>query len=232
MDINYQHSDSNRVTARQLCTNAISRGEPLSWFEELYLSAGGDSATIPWADLEPNPNLVAWHRESCFDFSMKKCLKVGCGLGDDCEYLSEAGGKVTGFDISPTAIEWCRQRFSKSEVQYVTQDLLKTPEEWRGNYEFVLESYTLQVLPQELRSQAVSAIAKFVSDGGFLLVICRARKESSPLGQMPWPLTHREVHSFVESGLTLVELEEYTDNESPPVERFRALFQRTPQTPR
>ncbi len=227
MVINPQNSDIKRVTARQFCTDAISRGEPLAWFEQLYASADGNPTSIPWADLEPNPNLVTWHQDSGFNVSGKQCLKVGCGLGDDCEYLNAAGGIVTGFDISPTAIEWCQRRFKQSAVQYVVHDLFNTPQSWISQYNFVLESYTIQVLPPDLRSQATAAIANFVADDGLLLVICRARNESSPLEQMPWPLTQQELLAFGEKGLSLIKLEEFQDNESPPINRFRAAFKRT-----
>ena len=47
----------------------------------------------------------------------KKALKIGCGLGDDAEYLTETGMEVTAFDISETAIRWCHERFPDSRVE-------------------------------------------------------------------------------------------------------------------
>jgi SAM-dependent methyltransferase len=217
-------ADADRKNACQLCADAIARGEPLSWFDQLY--ANGDVATIPWANLEPNPNLVSWNSDSKFNFDGRLCLKVGCGLGDDCEYISSCGGVVTGFDISPTAIEWCQRRVPNSDVEYLVQNVLEVPQEWARKYEFVLESYTLQVLPPDIRQQAIAALADCVADDGTLLVICRARQEAAPKGQMPWPITRRELESFGNEGLTLIQLEEFRDNETPPVHRFRAEFQR------
>jgi hypothetical protein len=74
-------TDGHRASARAFCDAAITRGQPLEWFEELYSAANGDPAIIPWADLEPNPNFIAWHRASRHDFLGQRCLKVGCGLG-------------------------------------------------------------------------------------------------------------------------------------------------------
>ncbi len=49
----------SRAKARQLAHAAVSRGEPLAWFEELYSQAeSAGLSSIPWADLEPNPSLV------------------------------------------------------------------------------------------------------------------------------------------------------------------------------
>lgn len=153
-------------------------------------------------------------------FKGNAALKVGCGLGDDCEYMRAAGGVVTGFDISPTAIEWCKRRFPESIVAYSVCDLFNPPDDWIGRFDFVLESYTLQVLPNDLQRVAMETISKFVAADGTLLVICRARDESSSLGQMPWPLTRRDLSTFETCGLSLVECEEYDDHEIRPVHRI------------
>ena len=71
----------------------------------------------------------------------KKALVVGCGLGDDAQALSELGFKVTGFDIAPTAIAWCKKRFPESQVNYIVDDLLNPQVINQQKYDFVLESY-------------------------------------------------------------------------------------------
>jgi len=66
--------------------------------------------------------------------------------------------------------------------------------------------------------------AGFVRGGGHLLVIARAREESDPPGEMPWPLTRRELARFTEFGLRELSFEDYVDEETPPVRRFQALY--------
>lgn len=219
-------AEQNRVNARQLCHAALERGKPLDWFEELYESASGSAENIPWADLKANPNLVRWHQRTEFDFTGLRCLKIGCGLGDDCEYLAANGGFVTGFDISATAINWCRDRFPDSIVEYVVADLFRSPTDWVGRFQFVQESYTLQVLPPDLRVDAMERIAAFVAPGGTLLVICRGKGIEDPPGAMPWPLQRSEVETFALHGLTLLGFADFVEDETPPVRRFVAQFQR------
>jgi hypothetical protein len=108
--------------------------------------------------------------------------------------------------------------------------LLNPPREWSRSFDFVLESYTLQVLPPDLREQAIERAADFVRQGGKLLLIARAREEHEPEGEMPWPLTRREVERFA-NGLSLVSFEDFRDDEIPPVRRFMVLFER-PSRPR
>lgn len=51
----------------------------------------------------------------------KSVLEVGCGVGIDLARFARAGAKVTGVDLSPTAIQLAKQNF---EQQRLTADLL------------------------------------------------------------------------------------------------------------
>lgn len=219
-------TDQERATARELAQRHVADGDPLGWFEVLYVTAGGNSSSIPWADLSPNPNLVSWLEQQGVVGSGRKAIKIGCGLGDDAEELSRRGFDTTAFDISPTAISWCRRRFPRSSVSYAEADLLRPPDEWVKGFDFVLESYTLQVLPSELRDGAIRRVADFVAPGGTLLVITRGREPGEAEGTMPWPLTRQEMAVFKEAGLAELHFEDYLDDESPPVRRFRATYGR------
>jgi ubiquinone/menaquinone biosynthesis C-methylase UbiE len=215
-----------RTYIRTLAKQYEDAGKPTEWFNVLYSQAKDGKAIIPWADLQANPNLVQWLDANKIRGQGKTALKVGCGLGDDVEELCKLGFNVIGFDISTSAIEWCRNRFPSSTAQYVVADLLDAPTDWKQSFDFVLESYTLQVLPLSLRQQAIHQIANFVAPEGQLLVISRGRDSTDAEGQMPYPLTKNEIIQFVDIGLALINFEDYFDEESPPVRRFRAEFKR------
>ena len=215
----------DRTRARSLASEFVADGRATAWFEVLYAEAKVGAATVPWADFRPNPNLVAWLCQS-EPADGRKALKVGCGYGDDVEELSRRGYEVVGFDIAPTAIAACQKRFPGSTASYVVVDLFDSPIEWRRAFDFVLESYTLQVLPAPERQRAIVRIADFVAPDGLLLVIARGRDANEEKGLMPWPLTPDEIRSFETTGLSLIKLEDCLDDESPPVRRFRATFRR------
>lgn len=215
--------ETHRATAREIAYRYLDAGNPLGWFEALYAQAGDDTSIIPWADLKPNPNLLDWlnqHNPSGSGLA----LKVGSGLGDDAEEMARRGFDTTAFDISESAIAQSRLRFSDSAVSYVVADLFSAPDEWRGKFNIVLESYTLQVLVPALRGDAIRCIASFVAPGGTLLVIARGREPDAPEGKMPWPLTRDELALFRNHGLTEVSFEDYMDNEDPPVRRLRGTY--------
>jgi SAM-dependent methyltransferase len=174
----------------------------------------------------PNPNVIQWLDQHQVAGAGRKALKIGCGLGDDAEELARRGFRTTAFDISASAIAWCRGRFPQSPVAYVVADLFRAPREWRGKFDFVLESYTLQVLPPSLRRAAINHIAAFVAPHGTLLVVSRGREPDEPQGNMPWPLTMEELTAFLRLGLKQVSFEDYLDDEEPPVRRFRVAYHR------
>ncbi len=215
-----------RQKAGDLARESLAAGDAVGWFEKLYAQAEGDTGAISWADLAPNPNLVAWLDREKVEGNGRRALKIGCGLGDDAEELSRRGFLVTAFDVSPTAVEWCFTRFPTTTVKYVVHDLLSQQCEWAADFDFVLESYTLQVLPPEVRAQAIPKIADWVLPGGELLVIARGREPNDPTGTMPWPLLRTEVAGFTRAGLEETSFEDFMDAESPPVRRFRARYRR------
>jgi len=215
---------AKRAGARALAAAALQRGDPTGWFEELYAGAG-EAGDVPWADLVPNPSMVQWLEREGVTGEGRRALKVGAGLGDDAEELARRGFVVTAFDIAPSAVAWARRRFPNSKVDYVVADALAPPREWSGAFDLVLESYTLQVLPPELRAPAGHAIAATLAPRGTLLAIARGRDEGEDRGAMPWPLTPAELRG-VFGELELVAFEDFVDDEDPPVRRLRAHFRR------
>lgn len=94
----------SRHRVQQLASEFLARADVQGWFEALYMEAGNDYAVVPWADLAPNPNLVDWSIAQGLKGAGKTALVVGCGYGDDAEFLAELGFEVVAFDVSPTAI--------------------------------------------------------------------------------------------------------------------------------
>lgn len=179
----------------------IERGDPTGWFEQVYTDANGDPGNISWADLRPHPHLVAWLAAALDRLRGARTLVVGCGLGDDAEYLSAQGLRVTAFDIAPSAVEWCKRRFPQTSVEYVTANAITPPPAWRGAFGLVVEIYTLQTLVQPLRAQAAASLADCVAPGGTLLVVARGRDSEQQISGPPWPLTKAEFDEFQQYGL-------------------------------
>lgn len=217
---------AKRDEMRRLAGESIARGDAVGWFEELYRRAGAEWERVPWADLVANPLLEEWLAGPDAALPPGRALVVGCGYGDDAERLAAAGWAVTAFDVAPSAIEACRARFPGSPVAYGVADALAPPRAWRGAFELVFESYTLQVLPPAARVPLLAELAATLAPGGRLLVLCRGRDAGEPEGELPWPLARAELDGVLAHGLEPVRFEDLRDGETPPVRRFRTLYRR------
>jgi SAM-dependent methyltransferase len=199
------------------------------WFEGVYASAQRETNNIPWADLRPNPFLIEWLETVEPDTQNKSAVVVGCGLGDDAEELAQRGYKVTAFDVSATAVDWCRQRFPNSEVNYTQADLFNLPKDW--HFDFVLEINTIQAIPVAVRRETIDAIASLVAPGGTLLAIGRLAKSAEQQVKRPWPLTQAELDYFKDAGLTERRCQTFGDSEISALSlvRFQVTYQRNQQ---
>ena len=214
----------SQTKARQLADKFIAQNNPTGWFEELYAQAKGDSRAIPWANLTVNPNLAQWLDKHSIPGNQEKALVIGSGLGDDAEALSQIGFAVTAFDIAPSAIAWSQKRFPTSKVNYVVADALTFEPTWENRFDFILESYTLQSVPDDIRQQIIKNITKYLKPKGTLLVICRGREITEEANDLPYPLTKEELTLFDKLGLNKITFEDYLDQANPPVRRFRIQY--------
>ncbi|WP_309742254.1 class I SAM-dependent methyltransferase, partial [Chamaesiphon sp. OTE_20_metabat_361] len=218
----------SRTRVRELSTAAYANGDYTGWFETLYAEADGNLDAIPWADRAVNPWLLDWVKASQLNFQNLRVLVVGCGLGDDAEYLAGLGAKVTAFDLSQTAIDWCHTRFPSSKVNYQAVDLFTAPAEWKFGFDLVIEIYTIQALPANIRPNAIESIGNFVAPAGKLLVVCRGRNPEDACESLPFPLTKDELHKFIETGLTEVSFADSIDEfDITPARRFRIVHTRS-----
>ena len=214
------------VAYKKMVRSFQDRDDPLGWFDSIYTDAKGDHTAVFWADLEPNPYLLAWLRSCPFGHKERKAIVVGCGVGDDAEALSDAGCEVTAFDISPEAIRLCKKRYPDSKVNYLVADLFACPSEWLEGFDLVYECNTIQVLPGKYRVMARDAMVSLLAPGGYLLVSCRSREKGELEDEIPLPLDKEEIDGFVRCGLSEESFEAYNDTQDPPVPHFFATYRR------
>ncbi len=178
-----------------------------SFFQEVYDRADGDAAAVPWADLSVKDKLANWLLEN--PDHEGRAIDVGCGLGDNAEALSDAWYETIGFDFSPKAIAWAKQRFPESDVTYSQADLFDLPQEWMGQFDLVHECYTLQSIPPETLEKTIPAISGLVAPNGILLVYTRIRDNGGAFDGPPWPLEEHKAMSFTDHGFELVSREDF-----------------------
>ncbi len=197
----------------------LAADDPTGWYEPLYASG----APIPWDRSEPQRLLVEWAAGR--DGTGRSALVVGCGFGRDAELLAGLGYATTAFDISPTAVRAARSRHPSSTVDYVTADLLDPPGAWLDGYDLVVESMTVQSMPDPpLRAAAIANVGRLVAPGGTLVVVAFAGPEVDE--GPPWPLSRAEIEAFAVGDLRAVRIERIPDAADSTTSRWRAEFHR------
>ena len=198
-------------------------GEHGGFFEERYRSANRDPGVIPWAGLAPNRYVV--EQAGSPPPVRHEAVVVGCGLGDDAEHLASLGWRVTAFDVSPSAIDWCVERFAQSRVDYVVADLFDVPPAWSRRFGLVVEVATIQSLAPGMRDRTIAAIADLVGPAGKLIVSALGRLGGEHGVGPPWPVMRNELRAFERFGL----VEQRFDREASQwdgFEHFHAVYQR------
>lgn len=180
----------------------VDESRPNDWFETLYSGTNKEGEGVPWANMAPHPLFKSWINNHPNIGEGKTALVIGCGMGDDAIELESHGFKVTAFDVSKSAIELCRTRFTSSEVEFIQADLIKGNREWFRKFDLVLEIFTIQALPPKYEKTLIQNATDFVAQNGKLLVIAEIMQgtrsfENGP----PWLLNNDYVKSVESCGL-------------------------------
>jgi ubiquinone/menaquinone biosynthesis C-methylase UbiE len=99
------------------------------------------------------------------DLHGKKVLCIGCGTGEECNYISKQGAeKVVGIDISSGLIEQARKKFPGFEFHVMDMEHLRFENE---SFDYAYSSLTLHYVPKWLKTlQQVRRVLR--EDGIFL----------------------------------------------------------------
>jgi SAM-dependent methyltransferase len=223
--------------ARRLAAQAVAADDPTGWFERVYAAAEAGQTQVPWDRGAPNWLLVDWARAAGLAGAglagaRRSAVVVGCGLGEDAEFVAGLGFDTTAFDISPTALRAAKRRYPDSPVRYGPGDMLNLPGDWLAAFDLVVESLTLQALSDPPRASAIASVGRLVGPAGTLIVIARAREPGDPDEGPPWALTRAEIDALAGPGLVPVRIEDLRDPGPPAARRWRAEFRRPAAGPR
>ena len=194
-----------------------------NFFESIYKQSQGDEKQVPWAKMKTDPFLEEYLQQNLGE---GKAIVIGCGLGDDAIALDEAGFDVTAIDISKTAIDWCKERFDYTDIDFRVQDIFDLPEEMLGQYDFVFESLTIQSLPLEFRNKMIGAISSLLAPRAKVLIVAHGKNEGEKHNGPPWPLERNELRLFGNYDLNELEFSIFAEESKMSTLKFRALYQK------
>jgi SAM-dependent methyltransferase len=125
---------------------------------------------VPFFADKPDENLVSYLERGLV--RPGRALDLGCGHGRNAAHLAAAGFTVDAVDLSPTAIEWARER--TTDVRFLCGDAFTLD---LGEYDLVYDSGCFHHLPPHRRISYLSLLDRCLKPGGHLGLACFAAGE-------------------------------------------------------
>ena len=147
---------------------------------------------MPWYEkgLDPDIEFEIKSRE----LSKGNFLDLGTGPGTQAIQLAKIGFKVTGTDLSHSAIQKAQKLSDK--VNFLQDDILATNLE-REVFEFILDRGCFHVFEPSLREKYLNQVLKILKKDGILFLKCISNKENDlPKDKGPYKLSKEEINDF------------------------------------
>ncbi|MBF0271945.1 MAG: class I SAM-dependent methyltransferase [Magnetococcales bacterium] len=160
---------------------------------------------LPWFTTDPDRDLLATLEGRRIDSG--RFLDLGTGPGTQAAWLAQRGFRVTGSDLSATAIaaagDYCRER--GVEVALVVDDILASA--LPGPFEWIFDRGCFHVLPPESRGRYVQTVHRLVDPNGLLLLKCFHVKETLMEGG-PYRFAPEDIEAIFSSHFRVLESRE------------------------
>ena len=171
---------------------------------------------IPWNFEKPPESLVSLIESS--KIQPCRCIDLGCGLGDYAIYLATLGFRVTGIDISPTAIRKAKQNADSKgvECRFMAADIINDNLEELGTFDFAYDYEVLHHIYLEQRERYVQRVDKLLNPGGHYLTISfseddpcfggQGKFRKTPLGTVLYFSSEEEIRELYDPFFQIIEL--------------------------
>ncbi|GAG89849.1 unnamed protein product [marine sediment metagenome] len=135
-------------------------------------------AEIPWNRETPPGALVELVESG--KVPPCKAIDLGCGAGNYAIYLTKKGFKVTGVDVSPTAIKIARENAKKqgSNCNFIALNVLTDLKRINESFEFAYDWQLLHHIFPKDRENYIKSVHGLLTPGGKYLSVCFSEKDS------------------------------------------------------
>jgi cyclopropane fatty-acyl-phospholipid synthase-like methyltransferase len=174
---------------------------------------------IPWVYETPPAILI----ELVEKYIIKPCktIELGCGIGNYAIYLAKMGFKVTGVDISKTAIEIAKENSVKQKVvcDFRVADVVGDLSGIREKFDFAYDWELLHHIFPEKREKFMRNVQNLLNQGGKYLTVSFSEKDPSfggkekyrktPLGTTLYFSSKDELNKLFKSHFKIIKLKTF-----------------------
>ena len=142
------------------------------WWDGFYQDR---DKPIPFFANRPDENLAEYLARGLI--RPGRALELGCGPGRNAVLLARQGFEVDAVDLSPTAVDWARERAAEAgvDVRFHCGDAFAlTDTELTGPYDLVYDSGCFHHLPPHRRISYLRLLDRVLAPGGHLGLVCFA----------------------------------------------------------
>ncbi len=139
---------------------------PSAWGSQGWEPIWADEGKVSDYWLRPDPDVMAW-AEGLWAAGGRRVLDLGCGLGRHVIALARRGFRVTGCDISPTALARCRAWLAREGL---TATLIQHPMTELpypdGSFDGVLAMYVVYHATRAQMERTLAEVGRVLVPGG------------------------------------------------------------------
>ena len=103
-----------------------------------------------------------------------KLLEVGCGNGRDAIYFSRAGHQVTAVDVSPAAINLCREIYNAEQIRFVHGTASALLAQDAESFDVIYSRFVVHAMTRPEEKEFLDAAARLLKPNGIMYVECRS----------------------------------------------------------
>lgn len=110
-----------------------------------------------------------------------EALELGCGEGHLARLLAEKNYKVLGVDISPTAIQWAREKTLEAglDVEYLELDLTQAGVLQEKAFDLIVDGNCLHCIIGGDRKTFLANVQRLLKAGGIFFVFSRCSNSAN-----------------------------------------------------